>query len=192
LFLTDPARRVQFPTTRSDSSDFGIRDTQVCAPTDAFRYNLSFYDDSSNDSAPSSSSDAGQPFQMPSTDDELRRIAEEQLDSFLKQPSKEDVLLWWKSTGSLKYWLLAPVARWCFSILASSAPVERNFKCAKYVTREERGRTGDELVDALAVLSYTFRKFPRLYELYIETGRLHDNPEFGIPPPHTLSKPGRL
>jgi hAT family C-terminal dimerisation region len=176
--VSDPARQVRFAGSASSGAS-GV----VTGPPGAFRQGIEYFDESSSDSAPSGTSESTEAFIFPTSDEELRRIAAEQLDAFraTEPKSTEDALLWWKSTGTRLYWMLAPVARWCFSILASSAPVERIFKCAKYVTREERGRTGDELVDALAVLAYTFRKFPELYHLYIETGRLHDVPSFVRP-----------
>jgi hAT family C-terminal dimerisation region len=72
-------------------------------------------------------------------------------------------LLWWRTIGAEMFPLLAPVARYCLSMLASSAAVERAFKCAKFVSREERGNTGDDSVDLMAVLAYSYKKDPAAF-----------------------------
>lgn len=75
----------------------------------------------------------------------------------------DDPLYWWRTVGSVRYPHLAYCARYCFSMLGTSATVERAFKFAKFFSREERGRTGDDLIDMLTVLAYAFAKDPSLY-----------------------------
>lgn len=65
-------------------------------------------------------------------------------------------LRWWRETGQSMFPLLAPVARMCLSVLATSAPVERVFSRAKFWTRDERGGTGDDVVSECTSLGVLF------------------------------------
>lgn len=84
-----------------------------------------------------------------------------QYDNYVATPfpaatSTSCPLRWWRDTGSLLYPLLAPVARMCLAVLATSAPVERVFSRAKFWTRDERGGTGDDLVSECTSLGVQF------------------------------------
>jgi hypothetical protein len=83
--------------------------------------------------------------------------------SVVKLSYRSDPLAFWRVEGRAAFPLLAPVARYCFSMLASSAAVERAFKCGKFVSRQERGNTGDDCVDILSVLAYTYKKDPAAF-----------------------------
>ena len=110
-------------------------------------------------------------------DDALKRRIEEQLDAYLSPTlgvnEQQPPLAWWKAVVDKDFGLLKPVARWCLSIVATSAIVERVFKVAKYVTRDERNRTGDDLVDAYALLAYVFAKDPGLAARLLEAWPVH-------------------
>lgn len=134
--------------------------------------------DSSNDGFDAAPSHPLEPVQAAAlSDDDIDRLlvgfrarAVAELDRFLGDwtiPITTEPLQWWRDTGrtDVQYPILAHAARYFFSIIATSAAMERGFKAAKYVSREERGAIGDHTLDVLAVLAYHFKKFPDSYKL---------------------------
>lgn len=98
----------------------------------------------------------------------LKREIEEQLRMYLEQdelPLETDSLAWWGGrltadgaetvaapTGQRMFPLLAPAARYYFSMQATNGPVERMFSCAKHWVETDRALTGDEVLNKCVVI----------------------------------------
>jgi hAT family C-terminal dimerisation region len=144
----------------------------------AGQYIADSYINDSDDSNHGLSSASDDTVMAPPEESEVARLSvlieaeiAHELDRFLS-PSwaaqkHQDPLAWWRVEGAAAYPRLAPVARRMFSILASSAVVERAFKCAKLLSRDERGRISDHHLDMMTVLSYTIKKDPDIVRRWL-------------------------
>lgn len=63
---------------------------------------------------------------------------------------------WWHSIGKSQFPHVAPVARYFFAAMLSSAAIERVFSLAKFWVRDERGRLSDGHLDMCVFLAATF------------------------------------
>ena len=105
----------------------------------------------------SSSDAAAAPPQGQGLEHRIAQLAGDGFDAFIRAriraPIDEDAHAWWHTIGSADYRFVEPIARKYFSILGSTAAVERVFSNAKFWCRQERARIGDDLLEIVTMLS---------------------------------------